>query len=164
MSFEETKAVLERELRSERLKVYFGKRVLDDIHRLVSLMLRDVTNLMADKQVSVDDKTIEDLNRVLDAMIDVVSIIPLDERVTDFCQNFARLAYNWNQNLRRDRSIERKTRVLDRLLRQHLTIVEATNVLRRLTRRLERFLDYSPPAFRLARHFLESVFEEQQPP
>lgn len=157
MSFRETKEAIEQLLRRD---LEFGP-FQDELAKLCRSLFVDIDRLQRDLSVQT---SIEQVKKALTWCLNYAVESELSRDTSKFLVNFARLVWNWNMNSHRDPRIKRDAELLDRITRQHLAILDAVAVLRSLNKRVMRWIRYSPPAFRLARHFLESVFEEQQSP
>jgi hypothetical protein len=101
------------------------------------------------------------VKRASDMLIDVAIFWPIDEYLTDLIRAYSRTIRVWAGRCGCVDQ-QRVAEVLDRLLHQHLTILDAIGIMRKLIRRLEPIAQYTPPSFQLARHYLESIVEKYE--
>ena len=137
-------------------RLTFGKatKSLGDAFKL----MRDQLGLRAEgESVSLNKQQSDRIERGLSILIDVAITKPITNYFNDFATEFLRLISNWNIQVGKNPRITRNVQLLNRLLTSSLTMKETINVLQMLLQKLRAEMRYVSPAFKLSKHYLQSL-------
>lgn len=179
--FEETVAVLEQVVRSDAIYETFRGGEVEKLDRAICVMRDRIRQVMTSGNEGVpggpertesesrdagqDNGAPEDSGEI-DLVAGTLQIIEraflvrqVPEAVMDFIDKYILLAFNWNKLACSDKVAEGVQAVLN-LLNYHRSVVETTNVLRRLIREARGILEFKPPVFDLSKHYLQAIQEK----
>jgi|GEM_PF-4556223 len=93
---------------------------------------------------------------------EVLMYQPLTPFMVDFSKDFAEVLKNWNDQLVRAQDIAHYASFIARVSEDYLTMHELAQILRGFVPRMQRLMQYTPPAFDLSRHYLEMVLKRHE--
>ena len=139
------------------LKRVFGETQLRMIRRGLEIMASQMEKLAKDQsvQASGEDKSI--VKEAISVFLNVAvnqSITPI---FRDLSLNYLLLAFNWNLALGKRPDIEQNIKAIQGIVKGEMVIMDAINTLKSLLERAKNLSRYTPPAFELSRHYLESL-------
>lgn len=135
----------------------FLGRNAENFRKSLAMILQNIEEMENDKEPSKLENefiinTIRDLkNIVLDS--------PVYPEFSDFADNWCFLVFNWNNNVLKNEDLNKDCLFIQRILRQHYTIVEAIDNLKFLNKKIRSFKDWNPPAFEVAKHYINYLEE-----
>ncbi len=143
-----------RRLAAEGVLYKYFARDGDRIRAAVDAMIKTMGRKPGKQEFQLVDYA---SNRVLD----VVVYWPLDAYLRDFSTAFSRVLRAWAMSCGCD-VLRIRADAIERVIMQHLTILDAIAVMRKLLRRIEPLAKYTPPSFQLARHYLETILKKYE--
>lgn len=90
----------------------------------------------------------------------LVSEIIVDDLLKQFCYDYCFLVQNWNNNVLKDDSLSKQIDFIIRKTHNNITFFETRDLLKHLTTKLEKQLEWRPPAFELSDHYYKLLKEK----
>jgi len=140
---------------------FMNKQILGRIYECYNMISQHIELMSQDKDVPEYNRDI-----VLGAISDIkVCTIynPLTNNFINFTASYCELIQNWNNNLDKDDEITNMIVSLMRLIKQHLSIMEACEVLKMILSQIKDFKSWLPPSFDISKHYV-SLLEDYEIP
>jgi len=139
------------------------KEVLEhpQIHTILNRPSLDLVKksleIMKRKEITEEDKN--QMERVLNLLLHIVIDRPITPILRDLVNEFIILTADWNENIAQKIEIRQKIYSLRRFVDYHLSVLDTIQALKTLLKRVEEIQRFTPPAFELSRHYLQSLRE-----
>jgi len=124
----------------------------------IKLIKCHIDILDQEKQVENVESTII-LSNIIYLKI-LVTEIQVDEPLKQFCSDYCFLVQNWNNNILQNDKLTNEIDFIIRKINNNITIFETRDILKHLTLKLEKQLEWRPPSFELSNHYY-SLFKEK---
>jgi len=159
-SFQEVKQALLSYLGSSRIREWLDEGGRQRLERAVRFALNQVEQwLLQDVPYwSCPDEAKRQILEALDVLIEAVIKREIGDSGFAFASDVLQLIFNFNKRAN-SRKIADKLDTLQRLLSCRESLLAAIEVLRALIKRAEALVHFSPPAFELSRHYLQTLEE-----
>jgi len=92
------------------------------------------------------------LKKVVDGSI-------VDVEQLNFVTNWCLFVFNWNNNVLKDKYLEKDIIYIQRATKQNHTINEVHEILNRLSKEMKKYINSNPPAFEVAKHYINYLEE-----
>lgn len=79
---------------------------------------------------------------------------PIGDRTSSFIRAWCELMSNVNNNTLKNEQIQGDAMFITRIIDQHLTVVEAIDIMKQLNKKMRDLKQWNPPAFEVAKHYL----------
>lgn len=119
----------------------------------------DVINKMENDE-KVDDFSYSIIEESLNHIKNITVEQEYLPHVIEFIKAYCFIAFNLNENTIQNDTVRNKIAYLQRYCDNALTYNEYLNMLKILTKRLERGKDWTPPSFRLSHHYYDILKED----
>jgi len=143
----------------------FG-RFSDMIRQSVRVMIKHLDELIRERRVEPTDRERSIIASATNRVIAKIIYDPITPFLREFITLYVEVLKNWNAQIGYQYDIDIMVDTIHRLISQHMTLMDAVNVMKQLIKRVEDILKYEPPAFTLARHYLEVIqkkFDKGEP-
>ena len=150
------KKIFEFEL---ELKKVFGPRI-DVIREVFELMQRQMNELAEDKVIEASGKEKSKVKDVVALFLSVAVNEPIVPIFRDLSEPYLLLVLNWNKELGKRPDIEATIDTTRKIVLAQMTMLDTIGLLKTLLKRGREIKNWSPPAFELSRHYLETLNEE----
>lgn len=155
-AFKNTVKKIRSFFQKERLAPFFSKEIEEELKRCYQTMEENLENYWKTNQPPpISEEQINLVKKTLQVFLYIINERAIDHLLQEFIGSFVLFIYNWNNMLVKNGQIDQTVKTIDRLLRAHLTFVEAIEIFKRLLEKLKTVLEYSPPSFQLAKHYLD---------
>jgi len=158
----QTKNNLIRLINSQQFRSEFGERLGGKLRESLNTMFKHLDELVKDRKVMPTDQERSVIASATNLLISKVIYEPITPVTRDFTLLYIEVLKNWNSQIGYQYDLDIMADTLQRLITQHLTLVDAVNVLKQLIRKCERLLNYEPPAFALARHYMDIIKDKME--
>lgn len=130
-------------------------------HESISLMKSHIDILTQDKTIKNFDstKTPQIIVECITYLNIVVSENKVNEELKKFCLDYSFLTSNWNQNVLKSNPLNSKIQYMLRVINNTLTVNDSLSILKHLNKKLEKQLNWRPPAFELSDHYYNLLKE-----
>lgn len=132
--------------------------ILRDTDNDANSAMDKVSNILKPSEVGIKVK--EDdakyINGYLSDILKRVILYPVDNNARIFVTNMMMLIHNWNQ-LAKSQRIADSIKTITNFLNFQESVVTTIEVLKSLTREVQRIQSFAPPAFTMSEHYLESL-------
>jgi len=145
-------------MKDKDVMMKFGSKVVD-VRCALDALFNDVDKLMAGEYVEVDNETKKLIEKFLDILKEVVIFGRLDERFRYFVLCVCDIVKIWNKFLVMEHRVDLDVGVLERLVLQQMTILDAINVMRKMIEKCNELVEYSSPKFELSRHYIDAMIK-----
>jgi len=105
------------------------------------------------------EEEISQIKKALNFLLQTAIEKPITPILKDLIDEFIIFIANWNENLGKEIEIRQKIYTLRRFVDYHLSVIDAIQILKTLAKKTEEIQRFSPPAFELSRHYLNSLQE-----
>ncbi len=139
------------------LRKVFAENQLQTIRKGLETMESQMEKLAKDEQVQASGQDKSTVKGVTDIFLNVAVNQPMIPISRDLTLNYLLLTFNWNLALGKRPDIEQNIKAVQGIVRGEMTIVDAINTLKALLERAKSLTQYTPPAFELSKHYLESL-------
>ena len=153
MDLNETRKAIEGFLNSTEKHDYFGNEVVGQIEHCYDFVNKQINELIEDKEP--ENTEFRAIKLALSSIKKVTLYSPLSPGFIAFITNFSELIRNWNDNFKRDEEIQTELITIMRIIKQHFSIMEATEILKGLCNKLKDFQNWLPPAFNISSHYID---------
>lgn len=138
------------------LKKVFGPR-LDKVKEALEIVECQMNDLAEDVTVEVSGEEKSRVKEVVNLFLSIAVNQPIAPIFRDLSRFYLLLVFNWNKELGKRADIEASVSTVQRIVEGQMTMIDTINILRALLERARKTQQYSPPAFELSRHYLESL-------
>ena len=138
------------------LKKVFGPR-LDKVKKSFEIMECQMDDLAEDTEVAASGEEKSRVKEVVNLFLSIAVNQPIVPIFRDLSRFYLLLVFNWNKELGKRADIEASVSAVQRIVEGQMTMIDTINILRALLERARKTQQYSPPAFELSRHYLESL-------
>ena len=87
---------------------------------------------------------------------------PIDIYDNKLLSMIVKVIFNWNNNTVKSKEIEIDLKTVDRMMTQHMSIMESISIQKILLDRLKKYQYYEPKSLDLSRHYLEILNKENK--
>jgi len=157
----QTRGRLVNMLNSQQIIREFGRKA-DAVRHGCDVMISQLDLVLRGKRVVPNDSERSAVATATNAILEKVVYDPIDRFTADFAMLFAEIAKNWNQKIGYQYDMDIWVDTIARVVQQHLTIVDAINILRQLLNKCVNLLNYEPPAFTLSKHYLKVIEDKME--
>jgi len=84
---------------------------------------------------------------------------PITQEFADFADNWCLFVFNWNNNVLKNDDLGKDTVFIQKALKQHFTIIETIDVMKRMNKKFKEINNWNPPAFEVAKHYINYLEE-----
>lgn len=119
------------------------------------LMKRQLDSEKFDKEASGKEKST--VKEALNTLLPVVINQPMRPILRDLGLEFGLLAFNWNKAFGKRPDIADVAVTIKNVVERTLSLMEAIDIIKGLTNRVQDMERFSPPAFELSKHYLKSL-------
>ena len=163
--FNETAREIERILKFKGdVEATFGRNGAPLIYECFEIIKRDLGKCLKDETIQATDIEVNKVKQMTDMFLG----IGIDRELTPIFRDLSivlmKLTYNWSVNVAHCPDIERQAKFIDRIARNSMTMLDTIWILQQLIQRARSMKDYEPPAFALARHYLNSLEAKKKDP
>lgn len=146
------------------LKQTFGPRGSEILEKCFNRIVThtDARYLERRTDTQCGPECVEVATRALQAMLYEVTYNPVTPYMADMCMELSRLLFNWTSNMIQRQDLATQAATIQRIIRGHLTLLDCIDIIKKLTEQSKKVLEYTPPAFGLSQHYLNSLREEQE--
>lgn len=130
------------------------------LEEVLKIMEKQMGALAEGEEVEATKKEKTRVKKVVDLFLEIASTKPISSYFKDLSSKYLLLAFNWNKTLGQSQEIERQIQATNAIVESHISIMQAIDVLKKLTKRAKDVSSYEPPAFDLSRHYLKSLQKE----
>lgn len=161
LSFEETIKLLKYEaVENIPLKVHYGPNA-PKLLKVISRMEDDIKKAIDGKEIDFDNELIGDIETLCMISLTVFLTRPFEEREKNFFYTFGTLCFNWSQAANIDKeSTTNKINALIIALKMHTSCIDLIESVRMINDVVQRYLRFDPPAYKVSRAYLESLYQE----
>ena len=157
----ETKNKILNLARRSQFRAEFGRHG-DTIVQSLNIMFTHLDKLVRDIRTLPSDEERSRIATATRIILEKVVYDPVTPYLVDFVSLYIEVAKNWNMQIGRQYDIDLWLDTMQRLIQSHLTIKDAIDVMKKLTERSKRLLNYEPPAFTLAKHYLQTIQDKME--
>lgn len=158
LNFDEVKQSLQEYLQGDEIRGWLREPMIGRLQAIVQFATNQIERWLVEDlpywKCPEDKKQL--IYEVLDALLKAVIRERLSGRARLFISGFLQLVFNLNKRMRSQR-IAIRIDDIQRILAYREGVIEAIEALRQLLKQVERLKDFTPPAFQLSRHYLESL-------
>jgi len=146
---------------SPELRAVFNGRILEDLQQAVHDMSNDIGKAIeeGDDAVEKEPEKLDRVYKVLDVFLKRVFTQRVPDNVNNFMSDFLKTAHNYNKLYCSDKLAEIIICV-QRQRRYHESTIATIETMKRLLEVAEMYKDFQPPAFKLSKHYFDSIQEE----
>ena len=163
-AFKKTTKKISDLIKQECLLQVISREIRDDLARCLQMVEGQLENYWKTNLVAqVREEELNLVKKNLQVFLYIINERPITQYLRDLIGEFSLLIFNWNQMIAKSGEIDQLVKAIDRLLRGNLMMVEAIEIFKRLLERLNNLLNYSPPSFELARHYLQELNKKFSP-
>jgi len=98
----------------------------------------------------------------LNCLLLVVTREPITPLLKNLAEGFVKFIFDWNEKFIKDLEIKKLSLAIIRFLKYHLSVIETTQIIKGLLKRIDKIQKFSPSVFRLSQNYLKSL-EQRQP-
>ena len=139
--------------------VYFlTKEWKERFSNTLSLMFKTINKM--EKDETVEDFSFTPIEECLNYFLSLTVEKIMNEREKKFIRAFIFLAFNINENLDKYAGVKNKISQLQRYCDDRMTFSEYVMLMRRINDRVARWRDWTPPSFRLSKHYYNLLKED----
>ena len=153
MDLNETRKAIEVFLNSPEKHDYFSSQVVGQVEYCYEFINKQINLLIEDKDP--EDTDFKQVKRALSSIKKITLYSPLSHSFISFLTNFSELVRNWNDNFKQDKEIQTELVIITRIIKQHFSILEASDILKNLCSKLKDFKEWLPPAFNISSHYID---------
>jgi len=157
----ETKNKILNLTRRPQFRAEFG-RYGDAITQSLNIMFTHLDKLVRDMRTVPSDEERSRIASATNKILEKVVYDPITPFLVDFVSLYIEVAKNWNMQIGKQYDMDLWLDTMQRLIQSHLTIKDAIDVMKKLTERSKRLLNYEPPAFTLARHYMQIIQDKME--
>jgi len=157
----ETKNKILNLTRRPQFRAEFG-RYGDAITQSLNIMFTHLDKLVRDMRTVPSDEERSRIASATNKILEKVVYDPITPFLVDFVSLYTEVAKNWNMQIGKQYDMDLWLDTMQRLIQSHLTIKDAIDVMKKLTERSKRLLNYEPPAFTLARHYMQIIQDKME--
>lgn len=143
------------------LKKVFGPR-LDKVKKVLEIVECQMNDLAEDKTVEASGEEKSRVKEVVNLFLSIVVNQPIVPIFRDLSRFYLLLVFNWNKELGKRVDIETSVNATQRIVEGQMTMIETISLLKVLLKRGRDMKNWSPPAFELSRHYLETLDKEKK--
>jgi len=147
-----------RAMNSQEFTREFGKG--DAIKASVDTMIKSLDIMAKGGRTGVGQNMRETVYKGTMVMLEFVTYHKLSNFLTSFAFMYADLLTIFNKELAYNMDFDIMADAIRSIVRSHLTLMEAIDVMKNLLDRAERYLRLEPPAYGISRHFVEKIWKE----
>lgn len=144
-----------------QFRMEFGRNT-DIINQALDIMFRQLDRLVRDMRTVPTDEEVNIIASATKKVLEKIVYDPITPFLVDFVTLYVEVATNWNMQIGKQYDMDLWLDTIQRLIQSHLTIKDAIDVMKKLTERCRRLLNYEPPAFTLARHYLQAIQDKME--
>jgi len=137
----------------------FGNKGTECLEGAFRIMMSQMDKLMTVDSVRPSPQDCTNVKAALNILQRIIVFEPMTKFVKDLTLEFSRLVYNWSRFIGKRKDVEMQSQSLIRIVNNAMTMQDAIEVMKQLTRQLKNQLRYTPPAFELSKHYLRSLEE-----
>ncbi len=158
MDLNETRKAIELYLNLAEKHDYMNNHIENQIKECYEFINKQIDLLTKDEEPEeVDFKVV---HIALDSLKKITLYNPLTPNYIAFVTQYIELVRNWNSNFKNDDVIKENLVMMMRLIKQHFSIMEASEILKGLCMRLRDFKSWLPPAFDVSGHYIDLLNED----
>jgi len=131
-----------------------------EIKGAVDVMLQSLDIVAKGGRTGVGQNMISSVMNGTRAVMEYVIYRRLTKFMSNFALAYADLLTMFNKELAYNFDFDILADAIRAIIRSHLTIMEAIDVMRNLLDRAEKYLRVEPPAYGISRHFVEMVWKK----
>lgn len=143
------------------LKKVFGPR-LDKVKGVFELLQRQMNELAEDKAVEASGEEKSRVKEVADLFLSIAVNEPITPIFRDLSKFYLLLMFNWNKELGKRPDIEKQISTSQKIVMAEMTMLDTIDLLKYLLKRGRDMKNWTPPAFELSRHYLETLDKEKK--
>ena len=147
--------------RTPQFRMEFGRNT-EVITQALNIMFNQLDKLVKDMRTVPTDEERSIIASATKKILEKIVYDPITPFLVDFVSLYVEVATNWNMQIGRQYDMDLWLDTMQRLIQSHLTIKDAIDVMKKLTERCKRLLNYEPPAFTLARHYLQVIQDKME--
>lgn len=143
------------------LKKVFGPRI-DKVKGVFELVQRQMNELAEDKNVEVSEEEKSRVKQVAGLFLSIAVNEPIVPIFRDLSKLYLLLIFNWNKELGKRPDIENQISTAQKIVMAEMTMVDTISLLKTLLKRGREMKSWSPSAFELSKHYLETLNKEEE--
>ncbi|MCJ7450677.1 MAG: hypothetical protein MUP58_02970 [Candidatus Nanohaloarchaeota archaeon QJJ-9] len=147
--------------KKDRKKV-FEKKEIKDIENSIDSIFKDLDQLKDGKEVEVEGENIGKAKKSLMHILNGLTTRRITGWLEETSKIYTEIVGNWNQQLKQDKDIETLSRAINRILEGEKTMDDTISMLKTLKQHMDKYRRNEPPAFKLSRHYLEKIRENEE--
>lgn len=147
-----------RAMNSQDFAKHYGRG--EQVKRAIEIMIQSLDIVAKGGRTGVGQNMTEIVRKGAMIVMEKVIYDKHDKFTVNFALMFADLLRMFNKELAYNFEFDIMADAIRSIVRSHLTIMEAIDVLRNLLNRADRYLKLEPPAYGISRHFVEMVWNK----
>jgi hypothetical protein len=127
------------------------------INLVLGMAHTDLTKLEENKEVKATEEDTNSMHAALNFCKRLVIDEPITERLAELVEGICLVVHNWNVNIGNDGTIHKDVKFLNSAIKQHFTITQAIEILKRILGKFEN-LNYGCDNINsISAHYLEAL-------
>lgn len=152
---ESVKAITKILTYREDLLYAFGREGVDKINKTFSITKRDLDAITNNASVVSTVQDIDIVISTLNVISNTLLLKPWTPIIKDVGLHLNKLVFNWNKNICKNTQIETQSLMNLRMIQMQMTLTDLTEQAKFLINEAQRYKNYRPQAYELARHYLD---------
>lgn len=111
----------------------------------------------------VNDEYKIDIQKSFDFLISIYTDMPISDELTDFVFNYTLLIFNMDSNITKDKQIQNRCELVERLYKDYLSLKEIFYFTKELINKYKNLMNYALPSVEISKHYLESFNVKESP-
>jgi hypothetical protein len=144
---------------SNGLSDYMPPSASDNLFKLFRGIENDVVKSLEGQDIKVEAKTIDECLKLYSFFLDCLLTKEISSRLKDVIVGSIVVIGYWNFSFAKSDQLDAQMKYVDRVLRMHMSVLDAIQLLKIATLKFQPLINYTPPAFDLSRHHLEALNE-----
>jgi hypothetical protein len=129
------------------------ERNRQELKKIINWLLEN----LGEKNPKLQNENLVRVTGSVDLLKKLVIERPITPILSDLCEEFIVLVAAWNESVAKNLQLRESIYDLRRLLDCHYSFADLINISKILIQKIEQFRQFSPPAFEISRHYLESI-------
>jgi len=154
MNLEESVNIIVDFLRKE-FHYYFSVEEKDTILSSFDMIMAHIDRMK--KNVKINEYPVQLVVDSLEKIRRKVIYNHIDNKIKSFILAYCEIVLNWNFNLSKDNKIKSECDNILILIHGHYTMMDAINVMKQITSKLENLKNWNPPSFELSEHYIKKL-------
>lgn len=143
-------------LNSLNIKNFLGRKV-DILREAKNIIIKDINLAEEDKEPEIVERSVKVITDSLNILYDIFIDSPVSQEFLKLMTEFSLLAFNWSNELAKNKEIIKLAKIVDRFANYHMTSIEMLDLNKRMLAKMRSMSNYSIPGVELSKHYLESI-------